>query len=192
MKKFFAVMLLAPLVLGACAKKKEKKVKKADKSMCFPLANADAKNSFFDEEVDGFVLEEGTKTVASNEQAVSWVAETDSKGFNPIYFEFNHHGVRADQQEELEKDVKQARKIVAKGDKVVVEGHACHSAGSKAYNLLISEQRAQEVAQRLESEGIHANNITVVGRGTEMPVVLGGDKNAQAPNRRVELFPLAA
>jgi peptidoglycan-associated lipoprotein len=198
MKNFFALALLVPFVLGGCGKtnKKEKKNKRSDdKSMSIPLASADAKSSFFDEEVEAFVLEDelknGSQAVAKNDE-VSWVAETDAKGFKPIYFDFDRYGVRADQQEQVESDVKQAKKIVAKGEKVVVEGHACHSAGSKSYNLLISEQRAQEIARRLESEGIAANRVTVVGRGTEMPVILGGDKNAQAPNRRVELFPLAS
>ncbi len=195
MNKFFALTLLVPVLLGGCGKKKEKRVKN-NKEVDMPLASNNTKGGFFDEEAEAFVLEDefkkGNQAVAKNDQAVSWVAETNTKGFQPIYFDFDRYSVRADQEGLVAKDAAEAKKIVAKGEKVVVEGHACHSAGSKAYNLLISEQRAQEVARRLESEGVSQDKVTVVGRGTEMSVVLGGDRNAQAANRRVEMFPLAS
>lgn len=199
MKKFLALSLLIPLmVIGCGGKKKEKKATKEvkhGKSMNIPLAQAgDAKSSFFDEEVDAFVLEDGKDAVAvaSNDQSVSWVAETDTKTFKPVYFDFDRYSVRPDQEVAMDVDIAEARKIAEKGEKLVVEGHACHSAGSKTYNLLISEHRAQAIAQRLEQAGVTQEQITVVGRGTEMPVVLGGNREEQAPNRRVELFPLAA
>ena len=161
-----------------------------------PLAsNNDTKTSFFDESLDAFVLEDelnNNATLAQNDQAISWVAESDqsTKAFRPIYFDFDQHRIRIDQEPLVNADVDEAKRAADRGDKVVVEGHSCHSAGSKSYNILLSEHRAQEVAHRLINQGVSPDQIKVIGRGTEMAVVIGGDRDQQAPNRRVELFAL--
>lgn len=194
-------MLIVVAFAAGCGKKKGK-VKKAEhkketKSMNMPLAqntDADKNTSFFDDKVDAFVLEgsDNKMTVASND--LSWVAEADDvlKAFKPVHFEFDRHTVSIDQEPVLKNDVQEALRVAERGEKIMVEGHACHSAGSKSYNLLISEQRAQEVARRLKSEGINESQLQIVGRGAEMPVVLYGDREQQRVNRRVELFTVNA
>jgi outer membrane protein OmpA-like peptidoglycan-associated protein len=194
MKKFLPLLLLVAALVPACKKNKDKKQKNSKHSTNMPLSNSKyAKSSFFDEKLDGFVLEDDEKaaSLASNSAAPSWVSDADTTGFNPIHFAFDSSAIRPDQEAIVNSDIKVAEKIVRKGSNLVVEGHADHAAGSKAYNLLISEHRAQEVAHRLENAGIAQDKIKIVGRGNELPVILGGNKDEQAPNRRVELFPLS-
>ncbi len=190
MKKVLGIMLFVLALAPACGKKKVVRSSN-DKSMNIPLASNGERRSFFDDEVGAFVLEDDAQAQDQNQQA-SWVAQADTKQFKPVYFDFDKYAIRNDQQSQVEADAQEALKVAKNQQKeVVIEGHACHSAGSKAYNLILSEHRAQMVAKRLEEEGVPAENMKVVGRGTEMPVVLGGSREEQWPNRRVEVFPLS-
>ena len=74
------------------------------------------------------------------------------------------------------------------GKKVVVEGHACNSAGSAKYNMMLSEKRAKKVAAWLKENGFSIKRLHIVGRGCEMPIVSSGSREEQAPNRRVEMY----
>jgi outer membrane protein OmpA-like peptidoglycan-associated protein len=195
MKSFISLLVLTAALLPGCGKKKvkEQKPKSDEKSVNIPLAKNGAQRGFFDENIDGFVLEgdaiaQGAIGDAKDE---SLLASADTKGFKTIYFQFDKYNVNKDQELVLESDAKEAVKVAKDEDKtVVVEGHSCHSAGSKTYNLILSEHRAQEVAKRLEEAGVPQDHIKAVGRGTEMPAVMGGSREEQAPNRRVEIFPL--
>ena len=84
-------------------------------------------------------------------------------------------------------------KLALKKDKntqFVVEGHACHSAGSKKYNLALSDRRAAEYGKQLVKVGVPKEALFLVGRGEEMPIVFVGNAQEQAPNRRVEVYPI--
>ncbi len=189
MKKALSLMLFVVALAPACGKKKKVVDGRQSGSMNIPLASGD-RRSFFDDEVGAFVLEDDAQVQADNQQA-SWVAQADTKQFKPVYFDFDKYAIRNDQESQVEADAQEALKVAKKDQKtVIIEGHSCHSAGSKAYNLILSEHRAQTVAKRLEEEGVPADSMKVVGRGTEMPVVLGGSREEQWPNRRVEVFPL--
>ncbi len=193
MQKVLSLVLLTAAFLPGCKQKKESKKTKDDpKSVNIPMASNGAKKGFFDEEVDGFVLEDD-KVAQNDKKDESLLAQTDTKQFQAIYFDFDKYSIRQDQQDPVDRDAKEALKLVQDEQKtVVVEGHADHAAGSKTYNLILSEHRAQEVAKQLEQAGVPAERVKVVGRGTEMPVVLGGNRQEQAPNRRVEMFQLQA
>ena len=124
----------------------------------------------------------------------SWVQEIeeDDRDFEIVYFDFNKHEVREDQQEKVENNSEVAKNLVEEGSdpKIIVEGHSCHSAGSRTYNLALSERRAKAVADRLVANGIPKENIKVVPRGQECPALdevgnpVSGDKDEQALNRR--------
>lgn len=163
---------------------------------------------FLDDEVDELVFEEeGSDAFApgfiKQDNAVRVVGDEGENidqqrrsdqieyGFTSIYFNYDQYKVRSDQKIALQDNFKSAKKAIKDNRIIVIEGHSCHSAGSKAYNMLLSEKRAQYVAAYLIEHEIPAEIIKVVGRGCEMPIVPYGDKRQQAPNRRVELYTLS-
>ena len=73
-------------------------------------------------------------------------------------------------------------------NKAVVEvaGHT-DSTGSAQYNQQLSEQRANSVAQYLESQGLASNRVVTIGAGETRPVADNSTPEGRAANRRVEL-----
>ena len=72
------------------------------------------------------------------------------------------------------------------GTDVEIGGHASN-VGSAAYNLKLSERRADAVAKVLLNEhGISAGRVTAKGYGVTRPKVEGNTKAAHAANRRIE------
>ena len=135
-----------------------------------PLIDLEGKGSLEDEEADLFW-----------EEAVS-----DEDKLESLYFGFDKRDLDPEQKLVLSKNVIKAKKIDCKGNKeFTVEGHACHSAGSRTYNIAISQDRAANMANELKKAGV--KNVTAVGRGTDLPVVVGGDRDKQGPNRRAEI-----
>lgn len=109
-------------------------------------------------------------------------------GLQKIYYNFNDPKIREDQLETVNKNLKKAKDLVNKGHEIVVEGHACDSAGSREYNMHLSEVRAEGVADHFVHNGLDPQSISTVGRGCEMLAVPEGTKEQQAPNRRVEVY----
>jgi outer membrane protein OmpA-like peptidoglycan-associated protein len=69
--------------------------------------------------------------------------------------------------------------------KVRVEGHT-DDKGKDAYNLDLSQRRADEVAAYLVSSGIAPERLEAVGYGETKPKVPNTNKKSRATNRRVE------
>jgi outer membrane protein OmpA-like peptidoglycan-associated protein len=78
--------------------------------------------------------------------------------------------------------------VVKKYNKTVVEvaGHT-DSTGSPEFNQRLSEQRANSVAQYLESQGLASNRVVTVGAGDTKPVADNSTPEGRQANRRVEL-----
>ena len=69
---------------------------------------------------------------------------------------------------------------------VLIEGHASNT-GNPAYNMRLSERRANAVADMLKNEfNIEASRITAVGFGVTRPRVEGNTAEAHAANQRIE------
>jgi adhesin transport system outer membrane protein len=62
------------------------------------------------------------------------------------------------------------------------------SIGSKAYNIGLSNKRAQAVRQVLIDEGANPDQITAVGLGESNPVASNATDEGRAKNRRVEFL----
>ncbi len=205
-KKYFCLLIVL-VALAGCGKKGKKaehgkkrptKVAQVD----IPVADAQAKN-FFDEDVNEFNLAQndasGAKEATASAQDYAWANEADkANSFKVVYFDFDRHVVRDDQESTVSYDVDMVKKEIAQAEKagkkavVLVEGHACHSAGSAVYNLAKSEKRAKTVCDRLIAAGIPQENIKIVGRGKEIPAIIDGkvvtgDREQQWPNRRDEI-----
>jgi outer membrane protein OmpA-like peptidoglycan-associated protein len=69
---------------------------------------------------------------------------------------------------------------------VSVTGHT-DTSGSAAYNLKLSQRRADAVAAELVRDGVPAANIVTVGRGEEDLLVPTADGVREPRNRRVEI-----
>jgi OOP family OmpA-OmpF porin len=73
-----------------------------------------------------------------------------------------------------------------KPTRVVIAGHADRS-GTDAYNLALSEQRAQNVARALAARGVPQSSLDVQGFGESRPRVPTADGVREPQNRRVEI-----
>jgi OOP family OmpA-OmpF porin len=66
-----------------------------------------------------------------------------------------------------------------------VEGHT-DDRGSEAYNMALSQRRAQAVVDYLVSQGVEADSLVAVGMGESYPVANNATPAGQALNRRVD------
>lgn len=206
-KNFLSLALLLSVLVGlsGCGKKGPKNAVKNGKKVAWndvsvPVAD-DGVRSFFDDDINEFALAEdgSNKTLAQNDaKDFAWAAGQNEDGLNPVYFDFDRFAIRPDQEEVVGSDVKRVKselKVAQKqGDApvIVVEGHACHAAGSSVYNMALSEKRAKVLADRLSKEGVPAENMKIVGRGNEVSAVLNGkavtgSREEQWANRRDEI-----
>ena len=101
-----------------------------------------------------------------------------------IFFEFDSYQLVGTSFQELDKwvEVIKARSTW----KVQLTGHT-DERGTDEYNLNLSKQRVQSVADYLIQKGIDAARISVIGEGKRRPLSLGKDEAAHAVNRRVEI-----
>jgi outer membrane protein OmpA-like peptidoglycan-associated protein len=72
------------------------------------------------------------------------------------------------------------------GTNVQITGYT-DSVGTDAYNMGLSERRANAVRDYFISKGIDGNTLTAVGRGEADPVADNSTADGRAQNRRVEL-----
>ena len=69
---------------------------------------------------------------------------------------------------------------------VEAQGHT-DSQGSDAYNLRLSQQRAESVREYLVSQGVEPGRITARGYGESQPIASNDTADGRATNRRVTL-----
>jgi outer membrane protein OmpA-like peptidoglycan-associated protein len=210
-KKFLLLSVVLLTVFGGC--KKSQKSDSADKSHFSKSSKMKRNKKSADQSVDAFDLDSdamksfalddqltkhsGSKTASkSGENPIfSWEnlnAEESKHQFKTIYFDFDKDVITPAQHASLNYDIAEAKKMIKQGKIIVIEGHACHSAGSAIYNLALSERRARYVAQKFAEADIDASHIKIAPRGQEMPVRKGGSKAEQWVNRRVEIYAIDA
>jgi len=214
LKAQYLPVIVLLLTLAGCKKKNKKAAEVAPKknkvaALAIPLAQDnvvvgedESVRSFFDNDSNQFVAQDGKA------QEKPELTPNDAKDFAPanvaqdkslekVYFEFDDYTIGENQEPVIAKNAANAKKIIAEAaqkgaePKIVLEGHADTFAGSKAYNVSLSEKRAVAEKNALVAQGVPAENITVVGRGNEVPALVDGkpvvgDKDQQWPNRRVE------
>ena len=69
--------------------------------------------------------------------------------------------------------------------KVMVEGHT-DSRGARAFNMDLSQRRAQSVVDYLVNKGIAPSRLSAKGYGPDRPVADNGTRLGRAKNRRVQ------
>ena len=103
----------------------------------------------------------------------------------PVTFAFDDATVRDEDRPSLDRFAEVVNKHYG-GSVVTVEGHA-DPAGSRAYNMALSQRRAESVAAYLTMAGLNGVDLRSVGLGEDRQVVKGAeneDPGAQT-NRRV-------
>lgn len=101
-----------------------------------------------------------------------------------VHFDFDKAVIRADAKPVLDEAVQILKE--EGGVAVIVAGHT-DSIGTEAYNLKLSERRANAVRDYLIEHGIAASRITAEGLGESQPVASNDTADGRAQNRRVEL-----
>lgn len=102
---------------------------------------------------------------------------------NNILFDFNKSTLRPSSFVELQKIVN----ILQKNPlyKIEISGHT-DNVGNKSYNISLSKDRADAVANYLISKGINKNRISTVGEGSSFPIASNASEEGRQENRRVE------
>lgn len=104
-----------------------------------------------------------------------------------VNFDFDKATLRQEDIGSLDNDV---ATLKSWGDvDIEVAGHT-DSMGSDAYNMKLSQQRAEAVRNFLISRGVAADRLTAKGYGESQPVADNATEEGRFKNRRVELAPL--
>jgi len=196
MKKSFTILLLLSLMLPACMRKKDlvktnKKTQKYEEQGRTGTYDEDLGAFVLDDETDYDLFDEAQKKTGSKKAVAddSWAWEEldEEQPTEPIYFNFNESKLKPDQKQALHYDADLAKLACEDGAEVVVEGHSCLITRSQMYNQALSQRRAETVKQSLVKLGVPKKCLKAVGRGTSHLITKAEGKEAQAPNRRVEL-----
>lgn len=111
-------------------------------------------------------------------------AMMEAPGKYLVFFPWNKAALTADDQKVIGQAVTEFRSTGSA--RINVTGFT-DTSGSPAYNLKLSERRAEMVAAELERQGIARTDLMVVGRGQEDLRVPTADNVREAGNRRVEI-----
>ncbi len=104
-----------------------------------------------------------------------------------VLFGFDSADIKSDAHPMLNEAVKILKKNPA--IKVEVDGHT-DNVGPAAYNVNLSERRANSVMKYFIDNGVEAERLTVKGFGLTKPAASNDTKEGRAKNRRVELTPV--
>jgi outer membrane protein OmpA-like peptidoglycan-associated protein len=101
-----------------------------------------------------------------------------------ILFDINRADLKSSSRAELEK----LANILNKYDdtNILLAGHT-DSTGSDEYNMGLSRQRAQSVANYLSNQNVNPERFTVSGYGKSDPIASNDTADGRAQNRRVEV-----
>ena len=114
---------------------------------------------------------------------LSAVEENVTIVLNNIFFDFDKATLKAESFPELNRIVSLMNE--RDGMQIEIAGHA-DATGPEAYNLKLSERRANAVVQHLRNKGVAADRITTVFHGEKKPVAPNTTVDGRRKNRRVE------
>lgn len=104
-----------------------------------------------------------------------------------VHFAFNQATIRPEDEPVLDEA---AESIKASPDaRIDVNGY-CDSIGGDAYNMKLSQRRADAVVDYLAKKGVPATQLTAHGFGKTNFVASNRTADGRAQNRRVELVPM--
>jgi len=101
-----------------------------------------------------------------------------------VQFESNSSELTSGSSESLDKVVNAMNEYDQL--RIEIQAHTDNS-GEAAYNLSLSEKRANSVRDYLIAKGVAANRMVVKGSGETQPIADNSTRDGRATNRRVEL-----
>jgi OOP family OmpA-OmpF porin len=113
------------------------------------------------------------------------VHETMTLGAD-TFFNFDKYDLKPAGMAKLDELAAKLQQLGSAVTAISVTGHT-DSIGSEAYNLALSERRAQTVVNYLEQRGVNPNIIQARGMGKSNPVASNATPAGRAQNRRVEI-----
>jgi peptidoglycan-associated lipoprotein len=169
MKNILALLMIAGLLLGGCAKK--------------PLID----DQVADEPVPVAAVVEPEPPADPVQTIIEEIQKTAPERVAKIFFAFDSAQLTPASREALQAN---ALWLNATPEmRIVIEGHT-DERGSNNYNLGLGEKRAQAARAFLLSLGIAAERIATISYGEEKPAMPGSNEEAWAQNRRA-LFQIA-
>lgn len=105
-----------------------------------------------------------------------------------VFFDTNKHNINTTSAESLQK----LARVLAEypKTKILIEGHT-DSTGRDAYNMTLSQKRAQSVNYFLQENGVAADRLVTKWYGETQPKADNSTAEGRAKNRRVELAIIA-
>jgi peptidoglycan-associated lipoprotein len=187
------VLLLAVVVLGACAKRADLGGSGAEAVNPTPQSNISAAPGTGGPGGDAAAGRTGgvsesvarpTPPAISSSPVVRQDAAQGAQAAGPlqdVFFDFDKDVIRDDQKGSLDANAAWLKSHA--GAKVTIEGHA-DERGTTEYNLALGDRRAKTTRDYLVARGVEPNRVTIVSYGEERPFVLGHDESAWRWNRR--------
>jgi outer membrane protein OmpA-like peptidoglycan-associated protein len=149
--------------------------------------------AFVDKEADVAKAESVKVAQNDDEEDTEEAEDAVNSQYKTVFFDFDKHNIRDDQAPAVRQNAELAQGDVREGKKLTIEGHT-DQIGSAAYNLALSQCRAETVKKELVSAGVPATNVKTVGLGFEKPRVWSDKQTSKkemikilAPNRRAEI-----
>jgi outer membrane protein OmpA-like peptidoglycan-associated protein len=212
--KLFALTLgIMALALTGCRSKRRVVTYTDDTPMYIDVPEhetVERQVALFDDGVDAFIFAEDTATAAAPVSQESMLLAHEEQPatldfvwedmepalhkMHKVQFEYDRARLTQAELDHLKSDIcPWAQEMVKAGRKICIKGHACLWHGTSAYNLALSNSRAYEVKKMLEQEfGVPADSIQAFGVGNEEPIAFGNSPEEQSPNRRAEIYAVAA
>lgn len=168
--RLFALVIAAPLALGAC-KKKQPPAAVPD-PVPPPAAVVPTRND-----------PPATATVDPNAAIREATARAREVVLSTIYFEYDADELRDDARANL--DQKLAILNANPQLRIRISGH-CDDRGSDEYNIALGRRRSETAKRYLTDRGIDASRIETATFGRERPAVMGTGEEVWSKNRRDE------
>jgi OOP family OmpA-OmpF porin len=102
-----------------------------------------------------------------------------------VFFDWNKADLTTRAKEIVDEAAVNSTKLSV--TQIEVDGNA-DTSGNPAYNLKLSQRRAESVAAELVRQGVSANEIFIQAFGDTKPLVATGPGVREAQNRRVEII----
>lgn len=102
---------------------------------------------------------------------------------NNLFFDSNKYKIKAESYSELDRLVKTIKELNVR--EIEISGHTDNK-GEAAYNIKLSENRANSVKEYLQKKGCTHIKLSTKGYGAKIPISSNDTGSGRAKNRRVE------